>query len=183
MISAPVISSTPYIIALWYHNFSDIMSQFYVFIAVIMVPARLDGAACGRHAPAAPPPPASPSHAKRRCIEAIGASSMDLEFKLEWYYSSSCGTGPGHGQPTARPVGGEMLKLLLCTGDRTVLSLATQIEGGCLVVASSFKSSLALRLAGSPPGPGRRTDSGIDRQPQADSILDHPSFMPVTEKN
>ena len=93
MISAPVISSTPYIIALWYHNFSDIMSQFYVFIAVIMVPARRDGAACGRHAPAAPPPPASPSHAKRRCIEAIGASSMDLEFKLEWYYSSSCGTG------------------------------------------------------------------------------------------
>ena len=74
-------------------EFSDIMSQFHVFVAVIMVPARRDGAACGRHAPAAPPPPASPSHAKRRCIEAIGASSMDLEFKLEWYYSSSCGTG------------------------------------------------------------------------------------------
>ncbi len=33
----------------------------------------------------------------------------------------------------------EMLKLLLCTGDRLVLSLATQLEVGCLVVASSFK--------------------------------------------
>ena len=78
-----------------------------------------------------------------------------------------------------------MLKLLLCTGDRTVLSLATQLEVGCLVVASSFKlgGQAPLRLAGSPPGPGRRTDSGIDRQPQADSVLDHPSFMPVTEKN
>lgn len=52
-----------------------------------------------------------------------------LQFKL-WHW---------HGQPTARPVGGEMLKLLLCTGDRTVLSLATQLELGCLVVASSFK--------------------------------------------
>ena len=124
--------------------------NFHDFEAEIMVPARRDGAACGRHAPAAPPPPASPSHAsaKRRCIEAIGASSMDLEFKLEWYYSSSCGTGPGHGQPTARPVGGEMLKLLLCTGDRTVLSLATQIELGCLVVASSFKSSSGLDHSG-----------------------------------
>ena len=69
---------------------------------------------------------------------------MDLEFKFGvvlqfklWHW---------HGQPTvagpgapcrARP--GEMLKLLLCTGDRTVLSLATQLEVGCLVVASSFK--------------------------------------------
>ena len=150
-----------------------------------MLPARRDGAACGRHAPAAPPPPASPSHAKRRCIEAIGASSMDLEFKLEWYYSSSCGTGMASQRSLARPVGGEMLKLLLCTGDRTVLSLATQLEVGCLVVASSFKlgGQAPLRLAGSPPGPGRRTDSGIDRQPQADSVLDHPSFMPVTEKH
>lgn len=80
-----------------------------------------------------------------------------LQFKL-WHW---------HGQPTvagapcrARP--GEMLKLLLCTGDRTVLSLATQLEVGCLVVASSFKlgGQAPLRLAGSPPGPGRRTDSG-----------------------
>ena len=88
-----------------------------------------------------------------------------LQFKL-WHW---------HGQPTvagapsgcrARP--GEMLKLLLCTGDWTVLSLATQLEVGCLVVASSFKlgGQAPLRLAGSPPGPGRRTDSGIDRQPQ-----------------
>ena len=59
---------------------------------------------------------------------------MVLQFKL-WHW---------HGQPTvagapcrARP--GEMLKLLLCTGDQTVLSLATQLEVGCLVVASSFK--------------------------------------------
>ena len=37
---------------LWYQN-------FHVIVADIMVPARLDGAACGRHAPAAPPPPAS----------------------------------------------------------------------------------------------------------------------------
>ena len=84
---------------------SDIMSQFHVFVAVIMLPARRDGAACGRHAPAAPPPPASPSHAKRRCIEAIGASSMDLEFKLEWYYSSSCGTGMASPRSPGRPVG------------------------------------------------------------------------------
>ena len=88
-----------------------------------------------------------------------------LQFKL-WHW---------HGQPTvagapcrARPAGGEMLKLLLCTGDLTVLSLATQLEVGCLVVASSFKlgGQAPLRLAGSPLGPGRRTDSGIDRQPQ-----------------
>jgi hypothetical protein len=96
MISAmiyPLISTTSYIIALWYHSPLISCQNFHVIVAVIMVPARRDGAACGRHAPAAPPPPASPSHAKRRCIEAIGASSMDLEFKLEWYYSSSCGTG------------------------------------------------------------------------------------------
>ena len=64
---------------------------------------------------------------------------MDLEFKLERYYS--CGTAL-YGQPTVAPCRarpGEMLKLLLCTGDRTVLSLATQLEVGCLVVASSFK--------------------------------------------
>ncbi len=66
---------------------------------------------------------------------------MDLEFKLEWYYS--CGTAL-HGRPTVAPCRlrpGEMLKLLLCqcTGDQTVLSLATQLEVGCLVVASSFK--------------------------------------------
>ena len=70
---------------------------------------------------------------------------MDLEFKLEWYYSSSCGAAVlVYGQPTVAPCRarpGEMLKLILCTGDRTVLSLATQLEVGCfkLVVASSFK--------------------------------------------
>jgi len=110
MISAmlyPLISTTSYIIALWYQNFLISCQNFHVFVAVIMVPARRDGAACGRHAPAAPPPPASPSHAKRRCIEAIGASSMDLEFKLEWYYSSSssCGTGMASQRSPARPVG------------------------------------------------------------------------------
>jgi hypothetical protein len=36
------------IIALWYHNFHDI-------IALIMAPARRNGAGCGRHAPGAPP--------------------------------------------------------------------------------------------------------------------------------
>ena len=87
------------------------------------------------------PGPASPSHAKRRCIEAIGASCMNSEFKLEWYYS--CGTAL-YGQPTVAPCPsrtrpGEMLKLLLGAGDQTVLSLATQLEVGCLVVASSFK--------------------------------------------
>ena len=64
---------------------------------------------------------------------------MDLEFKLEWYYS--CGTA-FYGQPMVAPCRarpGKRLKLLLCTGDRTVLSLATQLEVGCLVVASSFK--------------------------------------------
>ena len=108
MISAmiyPLISTTSYIIALWYQNFLISCQNFHVFVAVIMVPARRDGAACGRHAPAAPPPPASPSHAKPRCIEAIGASSMDLEFKLEWYYSSSCGTGMASQRSPARPVG------------------------------------------------------------------------------
>ncbi len=65
---------------------------------------------------------------------------MDSEFKLGWYYS--CGTAL-YGQPAvapcrARPADSEMLKLLLCTGDRTVLSLATQLEVGCLVVAISF---------------------------------------------
>jgi hypothetical protein len=110
----PLISTTSYIIALWYQI-------FHVIVADIMVAARRDGAACGRHAPAAPPPPDSPSHAKRRCIETIGASSMDSEFKLEWYYSSSCGTAL-YGQPTVAPCRarpGEMLNglnLLLCTG-------------------------------------------------------------------
>ena len=106
MISAmlyPLISTTSYIIALWYQNFLISCQNFHDFEAEIMVPARRDGAACGRHAPAAPPPPASPSHAKRRCIEAIGASSMDLEFKLEWYYSSSCGTGMASPRSPGRP--------------------------------------------------------------------------------
>ena len=111
----PLISTTSYIIALWYQNFLISYQNFHVFVADIMVLARRDGAACGRHAPAAPPPPASPSHAKRRCIEAIGASSMDLEFKLEWYYSSSCGTAVlVYGQPTVAPCRArprEMLKL------------------------------------------------------------------------
>ena len=93
-----LISTTSDIIALWYQNFHVIVTDF-------MLPARRDGAACGRHAPAAPPPPASPSHAKRWCIEAIGASSMDLEFKLEWYYSSSCGTGMASQRSPGRPVG------------------------------------------------------------------------------
>ena len=93
-----LISTTSDIIALWYQNFHDIITDF-------MLPARRAGAACGRHAPAAPPPPASPSHAKRQCIEAIGASSMDLEFKLEWYYSSSCGTGMASPRSPGRPVG------------------------------------------------------------------------------
>jgi hypothetical protein len=51
--------------------------------------------------------------------------------------------------------------------DRAVLSLATQLEVGCLVVASSFKLGVKLRtrplrlaVTGSPPGPGRRTVSG-----------------------
>ena len=89
-------------------EFSDIISEFSCYQLIVtdfMLPARRDGAACGRHAPAAPPPPASPSHAKRRCIEAIGASSMDLEFKLEWYYSSSCGTGMASPRSPGRPVG------------------------------------------------------------------------------
>ncbi len=64
---------------------------------------------------------------------------MASQFKLEWYYG--CGTAL-YGQPTVAPCRvkpGEMLKLLLCTGDQTVSSLATQLEVGCLVVASSFK--------------------------------------------
>ncbi len=86
-------------------EFSESFQIFHDFEAEIMVLARRDGAACGRHAPAAPPPPASPFHAKRRCIEAIGASSMDLDFKLEWYYSSSCGTGMASQRSPGRPVG------------------------------------------------------------------------------
>ncbi len=50
----PLISTTSYIIAPWYQI-------FHVIVAYVMVPARRDGAACGRHASAAPPPPASPS--------------------------------------------------------------------------------------------------------------------------
>ena len=88
--------------------------KFHVIVTDFMLPARLDGAACGRHAPAAPPPPASPSHAKRRCIEAIGASSMDLEFKLEWYYSSSCGTGMASQRSPGRPVGRSPEKCSSC---------------------------------------------------------------------
>ena len=37
------------IIALWYPNFHDIL-------ALIMAPARQNGAGCGRYAPGAPPP-------------------------------------------------------------------------------------------------------------------------------
>ena len=50
----PLISVLRDIIAIWCHIFDDI-------IAYIMAPARRDGAGWGRHAPGAPPPPASPS--------------------------------------------------------------------------------------------------------------------------
>jgi hypothetical protein len=124
-------------------------------------------------------------HAKPRCIEAI-------ELPV-WTWSSSwsgitvqvVALAPGHGQPTARPVGGEMLKLLLCTGDWTVLSLATQIELGCLVVASSFKSSSGLDHSGLQavhPGRAARLTQALTGNLRL-TQLDHPSFMPVTEKN
>jgi hypothetical protein len=49
----PLISVCYVIIAVWYHWFHDML-------AYIMAPARRDGAGCGRQAPGAPPPPASP---------------------------------------------------------------------------------------------------------------------------
>ena len=48
-----LISLSSDIIGLWYHNFHDILAH-------IMVPARQNGAGCGRHSPGAPPPLASP---------------------------------------------------------------------------------------------------------------------------
>lgn len=48
-----LISVSSDIIAMWYHTFPDML-------AYIMAPARRDGAAWGRQALGAPPPPASP---------------------------------------------------------------------------------------------------------------------------
>ena len=86
-------------------EFSDIMSEFSCFRSCYhgtcttgwrcLLPPR---ACCSTSS-------CLPSHAKPRCIEAIGASSMDLEFKLEWYYSSSCGTGMASPRSPGRPVG------------------------------------------------------------------------------
>ena len=62
---SPMISVTYDIDAVWYHTFRDIivyiMATGLDILAYIMVPGRRDGTGWGRHAPAAPPPPASPS--------------------------------------------------------------------------------------------------------------------------
>ena len=61
----PMISVTYDINAVWYHTFRDIVAYIMApgrdILAYIMAPGRRDGAGWGRHAPAAPPPPASPS--------------------------------------------------------------------------------------------------------------------------
>ena len=61
----PMISVTYDINAVWYHTFRDIVAYIMApacdIFAYIMAPGRRDGAGWGRHAPAAPPPPASPS--------------------------------------------------------------------------------------------------------------------------
>ena len=62
---SPMISVTYDIDAVWYHTFRDIvvyiMATGLDILAYIMAPGRRDGAGWGRHAPAAPPPPDSPS--------------------------------------------------------------------------------------------------------------------------